>query len=62
MMTEAQRRAREKWLEKVEEVRFRVPKGEKEIIQAHAAARGESVNAFLHRAVNETMVRDQRES
>jgi len=57
-MTDAQRRAREKWLEKVEEVKFRVPKEKKEIIQAHAAEQGESVNAFLNRAVDEAMERD----
>jgi len=32
--------------------------GEKQIIQAHAAQNGESVNAFLNRAVTETMERD----
>jgi len=57
-MTDAQRRAREKWLEKVEEIKFRVPKEKKERIQLHAAERGESVNAFLNRAVDEAMARD----
>ncbi len=28
-------------------------------IKAHAAARGESVNAFISRAIRETMERDQ---
>lgn len=59
--TEAQRRATAKWQkEKVEEIKFRVPRGEKEGIQAHAAAQGESVNAFLHCAVNETIARDEK--
>ena len=57
-MTDAQRRAREKWLEKVEEIKFRVPKEKKKSIQEHAAKRGESVNAFLARAVEETIQRD----
>ena len=57
-MTDAQRRAREKWLEKVEEVKFRVPKGKKETIQKHVAQTGESVNVFLNRAVDEAMARD----
>lgn len=58
-MTDAQKRARDKWLnEKVEDVRFRVPKGKKEIIQQHVAQTGESVNAFLNRAVDEAMERD----
>lgn len=57
--TEAQRRANKKFLkEKVEDIRFRVPMGRKAIIQEHAKKRGESVNAFINRAVNETMERD----
>lgn len=57
--SEAVRRAIKKYNdEKVERIPMRVPKGEKEIIQAHAASRGESVNAFLNRAVKETMERD----
>ena len=59
-VSEARRRANDKWLkEKVEEIKFRVPKGDKEIIQAHAAKQGESVNAFLNRAVKEAMERDE---
>ena len=59
MATDAQRRARDKYLkEKVEEVKFRVPKGFREDIQNHAASQGESVNAFINRAVKETMERD----
>lgn len=61
-ISDARRRANEKWLkEKVEEVKFRVPKGKKSVIQEHAAARGESVNAFLNRAVDEAMERDGEE-
>ena len=57
--TEAQKRARDKWLrDKVEDIRFRVPKGKKAIIQEHAAKQGESVNAFISRAVDEALVRD----
>ena len=35
-----------------------LPKGQKDIIQAHAAQRGESVNGFIGRAITETMERD----
>ena len=57
--TDAQRRARDKWLsEKVETINIRVPKGEKARIQAHAAAKGESTNAFIYRAINETIQRE----
>ena len=57
--TEAQKRARDKWLhDKVEDIRFRVPKGKKAIIQEHAAKLGESVNAFINRAVDEAIAHD----
>ena len=44
--------------EKVDRVVFRVPKGMKEQIQAHAERQGESLSAFLNRAVQETIVKD----
>lgn len=39
-------------------INLTVPKGEKEIIRAHAAAHGEEVNTFIRRAIIETMQRD----
>lgn len=57
--TDAQRNARDKWLkEKVEEIKFRVPKGNKVRIQEHANKFCESTNAFIYRAINETIERD----
>ena len=54
--TDAQRRARDKWLnEKVETINVRVPKGKKAVIQDYAASHGESVNGFINRAVDEAM-------
>ena len=44
--------------EKVDRIIFRVPKGKRDMIQTHAEKQGESVNAFLNRAVDETMARD----
>lgn len=38
---------------------LRLPKGQKDTIQAHAAAGGESVNGFINRAIGETMKRDK---
>lgn len=61
--TEAQKRASAKWQkEKVEDIRFRVPKGKKAVFKAHAEKCGESVNAFLLRAAEETMERDSKET
>ena len=57
-VSEAQKKASVKYLEKLDEVRSRMPKGHKATIQAHAEARGESVNGFINRAISETMERD----
>ncbi len=54
--TESQKKARDKWLaDKVEEVKFRVPKGKKALIQALATKNGESVNGLLNRLVDEAL-------
>lgn len=57
--TEARRRANEKYNAKTyEEIKVRVHKGQKDIIKAHAESKGESVNGFVNRAIDETMQRE----
>lgn len=57
--TEAQARSAKKYLtETVEDVRIRVPKGQKAIIKAHAESQGESMNQFVARAIHEAMAHD----
>ena len=59
--SDAMNRAIQKYdREKIDRIMFRVPKGKKEIIQEHASGRGESLSAFLNRAIEETMERDNR--
>lgn len=41
-----------------DEIKTRVAKGKKEAITAHAQMQGESLNAFMNRAIDETMQRD----
>ena len=36
-----------------------MPKGQKDIIKEHADARGESVNGFINRAINNQIERDK---
>lgn len=38
-----------------------VPKGHKEVIQAYAAAQGQSVNGFINRAIEEAMERNRKD-
>lgn len=57
--SKAQQRAVSKYMkENYDEIKVRVEKGQKDVIKAHAEARGESVNAFVGRAIEETMQRD----
>lgn len=58
---EQRKAANERYLAKMDEIRIRMPKeaGLKEAIRAHAERRGESVQAFILRAVQETMEREK---
>lgn len=61
--TEAQAKASAKYLkESVEDIRIRVPKGQKVIIKNHAEQQGESMNAFVVRAIGEAIQRDNQQS
>lgn len=54
--TEAQKRSAEKYLrEKVEDIRIRVPKGQKEVIKAFAESQGKSVNQFIIDCITDAM-------
>ena len=41
--------------EKYDEIKLRVPKGQREKVQAFAEENGESTNAFLNRLIREAM-------
>lgn len=40
-------------------INLTVPKGQKEVIKAHAESHGESLNAFIQRAIQTTMEQDK---
>lgn len=49
------------WITKAyDRINLTVPKGQKDLIQAHAEAQGESTNGFINRAISETMERDRK--
>lgn len=57
--SKAQQKAVAKYMkENYDEIKTRVPRGKKEQIKAHAEARGESVNGFINRAIDEAIERD----
>ena len=55
----SQTRAKNKYNAKnYDSLRIIVKKGNKDIIKAHAAEQGESLNGFVNRAIDEAMKRD----
>ena len=55
----AQQKAVNKYVkENYDRINVNMPKGRKEAVKAHAEAKGESLNAFINRAILETMERD----
>lgn len=58
-VSKAQQRATAKYVSKsYDRIEAKVPKGQKEVIQAHAEATDGTLNKFLNRAIQETMERD----
>ena len=48
------------WISKAyDRINLTVPKGQKEVIQAHASSKGESVNGLINRAIHELLEREQ---
>lgn len=58
--TEAQKKAQRRYMESVATIQIRTTVDRRDFIKAHAEARGESVNGFINRAIDETMDRDKR--
>jgi len=59
-VSKAQQKAVTKYMKNnYDEIKVRVNKGEKAIIKNHAESKGESINGFVNRAINETMERDK---
>ena len=60
--SKAQQRAVSKYMkENYDVIKVRVEKGRKDTIRAHAEARGESLNAFITRAIDNQIERDGKE-
>ncbi len=61
-MGTARTKANNKWNAKAyDRINLTMPKGRKAEIQAHAETKGESVNGFINRAIDEAMKRDKDE-
>lgn len=57
--TEAQANAHKKYMKNIATIQVRTTADRRELIKAHAEARGESVNVFINRAIDEQIKRDQ---
>lgn len=60
--TKARRDANKRYDQKrVDRVLLRLPKGQRDVVKAHAESQGEKMNEFIKRAIKETISRDNSE-
>lgn len=59
VVSESQKRASKKYLSQFAELKIRVLPEQRDEIQAHAKKMEESTAAFIKRAIDETMARDE---
>lgn len=59
--TSAQKAAQEKYMSNFAVARVRIAYDDYDLVKAHAATQGESVNAFINRAIFEQMKRDREQ-
>ena len=53
-------KSKKEWMAKAyDRINLTLPKGQKDIIKAHAESQGESVNGFISRAIENQMERDR---
>ena len=58
--SKAQQKAVAKYMKNnYDEIKVRMPKGKKDIIKVHADKKGESINGFVNRAIDETIEREK---
>ena len=59
-LTEARKKANKKYNDRFVEIKVRVTPEKRSIIKDHAESMGESATAFINRAIDEAMARDQK--
>ena len=61
--SEARIRANNKYNAKAyDRINIAIPKGRKEVIQAHAALQGKSINGFVVEAIEEKLIREDSQA
>ena len=61
-LTQARKEANARYNSKFVEVKVRMTPDRRSIVQEHVAAMDESTTAFINRAIDETMARDQKKN
>lgn len=60
-VSDAQKRAHQKYMERFVEIKVRMTPEHRAEVRAHAQAQGESTTAFINRAIDEQVKRDNGE-
>ena len=59
-VSKAQQKAVNKYMNaNYDRINLTLPKGQKDVVKTHADSQGESVNAFIARAIDQQMERDK---
>ena len=61
-LTQARKEANARYNSKFVEVKVRMTPDRRSVVQEHAASMDESTTAFINRAIDETMARDQKKN
>ena len=61
-LTQARKEANARYNSKFVEVKVRMTPDRRSVVQEHAASMDESTAAFINRAIDETMARDQKKN
>lgn len=52
---EQRKESNKRYMAKLDELKIRIPKGQKQAVEAHAASKGESVNGLVNALLREDM-------
>ena len=54
-ISEARKKATQKYIDKLDDIKIRVPKGQRDKIKAHAESKGMSLNGYINELIKKDM-------
>lgn len=60
-ISEARKKATQKYIDKLDDIKIRVPKGQRDKIKAHAESKGMSLNGYINELIRRDMTDSQNE-